>query len=268
MKRLLDFKEFVNESFISNNLSFIFIPLDKDYKSLDTDIANSKTPLPSESIKAGTVGYALVPATVETDKLINSVYFNQPYEGITGRIGYTKKITQDGFIVMNGGKTPSTTGVASITAEIPGFSQSIAFYLTCGNSFIMESLMKKEGWEEMKIEDIGGRKIGNGFSQNKVMSCEFWGGIEEASGSIRVLLGAVSDNIGLSLDDELKEKYDITQDLLDLFKSRPGDFMSMNFSEEVFQKISELAKEQAPEENIAKTIDNLSDLKAGGLFDD
>jgi hypothetical protein len=168
---------------------------------------------------------------------------------------------------MNGGKE-SSTGIAPITAEIPGFGQYIAIYLSAGNAFMAESLMRKEGWEELKISDIRGRKIGNGFPDNTIMSCNFWGGIEDSAQSIKTILGAVSDTIGLKLDDELKEKYDLTDDLLNLFRTRPGDFMSMNFSQEVFQRISDLAKEQAPEENISQTIDNLSDLKSGGLFDD
>jgi hypothetical protein len=270
MKKILQFKQFLNESSLAANLSFIFIPLDKNYKSLDNDITNSSTPLPSNNIKNGTVGYALVPASVETDKFLSSPYFkNETYSpGVAGHISFTKNTSQDGLIGMNGEKGSSLTGIASISAEIPGFSQSAAIYLTTGNAFILETLMRREEWDEMKISDIRGRKIGNGFPDNTIMSCNFWGGLEDAAVSFKTILGAASDSIGLNLEEDLKEKYDLTEDLLDLFRTRPGDFMSMNFSQEIFQRISDLAKEQSPEENISKTIDNLSDLKSGGLFDD
>ena len=46
--------------------------------------------------------------------------------------------------------------------------------------------------------------------------------------------------------------------------------MAMDFSQEIFDKISNIVKEEGgPEmEDLSKTIDNLSDLKASGLFDD
>jgi hypothetical protein len=69
-------------------------------------------------------------------------------------------------------------------------------------------------------------------------------------------------------DKELANQYDVTEELLDLFIKAPGDFMTLNFSEETFNKISALAKEREPEQNLAQTIDNLSDFKAGGFFDD
>lgn len=270
MKKILDFKSFINESFLGVSASFIFVPVDKNFKSLDRDLPNSKTPLPSELLGSGCAGYLIVPATVETVHFLASPYFKKPYPGISGGISFTKNPDIDGIIAMNGGddfSTGKSTGVASISADVPGFSQNYAIYLKSGNAFILEKIMKKEGWEEITVKDLYKKKA-NGFDSNKVMEFTFWGGVEEEGKVLKEILAASSEDMGLKIEDQsIKEKYNVTEDLLELFKQRPGDFISLNFSKGTFERISDLAKESGSEET-SKTIDNLSDLKSAGFFED
>ena len=128
--------------------------------------------------------------------------------------------------------------------------------------------MKKEGWEEENIDDIRGRKIGNGFPSNKTLTYLEFGGIEQAIKLIKELFAASSEDIGLKIDDpEVAKNYDTTDLLLKMFTKNPSEFVELNFSEGTFEKISSLAKEAGTEE-VAKTIDNLSDLKSAGFFED
>jgi hypothetical protein len=271
MKRILDFNGFLNESTFGSLSAFVFVPVDKNFKSLDTDIPNSKLLLPSQRSNSGVAGYLVVPATVETSELVKSPYFRGSKEGISGGIGYTKSPAKDGIIVMNGGdefSTGASTGVASITAKIPGFGQNSAFYFKSGNALILETLMKKEGWDEELISDIKGRKIGNGFPSNKTLTYLSFSGIEDSIKVIKELFAASSGDIGLKIEDsEIEKNYDVTDFLLKMFTETPGDFVELNFSEGTFEKISALAKESGTEE-VAKTIDNLSDLKSAGFFED
>jgi hypothetical protein len=93
--------------------------------------------------------------------------------------------------------------------------------------------------------------------------------MDDAISGFREILAASSDDLGVKFEDkELANQYDVTEELLDLFIKAPGDFMTLNFSEDTFNKISALAKEREPEQNLAQTIDNLSDFKSGGFFDD
>jgi hypothetical protein len=271
MKRIQSFYSFINEGVFGTFVAFTFIPVDKNFKCLDADLVNSKTLPPSEGLKSGTYGYLLVPVTIETQQLLLSPYFKQT-NTVKGNIDYVKGPDTDGLIVMNGGEYASgaKTGKASITAEVPGFSQNIAIYLKSGNALIAEILMKKiEGWDVDEIKNSGNKKIANGFPSNNCIMFNYWEGVESASECIKTILAASSSDIGLSINDlENIEKYDPTEDLLEFFKNNPGDFMSMNFSGGVFEKISDLAKQKEPDQNISKTIDNLSDFKSSGFFDD
>jgi len=270
MKRILDFDSFLNESFFGFYLPILFIPVDKKFKCVDTNLTTSKTPLPSERDNSGVAGYLLVPATVESAQAIFGPYFKQPSKSTTVEVGYTKNHEKDGYIVMNGGAASAArTGVASISADVPGFGQQAAIYLKSGNAYVAEMVMKKSGWDPEGIGNIKGKKMSNGFSSNKCLGCEYFGGMDDAIAGFREILAASSKDIGIKFENSgLAEQYDVTEELLDLFIKTPGDFMTLNFSEEVFNKISELAKEREPEQNVAQTIDNLSDLKSGGFFED
>jgi hypothetical protein len=161
------------------------------------------------------------------------------------------------------------TGVSSVFAEVPGFSQNAAFYFKSGNALILEMIMRKQGWEGIEVKSIK-KKIANGFELNKAISYTFYSGMDDEIESIKKLFSAASDDIGLEFSnpkEKESEEYDSTKELLDLFNQRPGDFMSLNFSAGVFDRISSLAKETGTEE-VSKTIDNLGDLKSAGLFDD
>jgi hypothetical protein len=271
MKRILNFNGFLNENVFGSLSAFVFVAVDKNFKALDADIPNSKLPLPSQRSNAGVAGYLVVPATIETSELIKSPYFRSSKEGISGGIGYTKSPAKDGIIIMNGGDdftTGSATGVASVTAKVPGFGQNSAFYFKSGNALILETLMKKEGWDEELISDVKGRKIGNGFPSNKTLTYLAFSGIEESAKLIKELFAASSSDIGLKIDDpEIEKNYDVTDFLLKMFTEKPGDFIELNFSEGTFERISALAKESGTEE-VSNTIDNLSDLKSAGFFED
>ena len=270
MKRILDFDSFLNESFFGFYLPILFIPVDKNFKCVDSNLTTSKTPLPSERDNTGVAGYLLVPATVESAQAIFGPYFKQPSKSTSVEVGYTKKPENDGYIVMNGGAASAArTGVASVSADVPGFGQQAAIYLKSGNAYIAETLMKKSDWEPGEIGDIKGKKMSNGFPSNRYLGCEYFGGMDDAIAGLREILAASSEDIGIKFETpELAKQYDVTEDLLDLFIKAPGDFMTFNFSDETFNKISALAKEREPEQNIAQTIDNLSDLKSGGFFED
>jgi hypothetical protein len=272
MRKVLNFRGFLNESSFGSLSAFVFVAVDKNFKALDHDIPNSKLDLPSNRSNAGVAGYLLVPATVETNELMKSPYFmGGAKDTVSGRIKYTKSTLHDGLIVMNGGddfSTGAATGVASITAKVPGFGQNTAYYFKSGNALILEMLMKKEGWDEETINDLKGRKIGNGFPTNNVLTYLAFGGIEEAAKLIKELFAASSGDIGLKFEDPKTESnYDSTDFLLKIFSQNPGEFVELNFSEGTFERISALAKESGPEE-VSKTIDNLSDLKSAGFFED
>ena len=270
MKRILDFDGFLNEAFFGFYLPILFIPVDKKFKCVDTNLTSSKTPLPSERNNAGVAGYLLVPATVEAAQAIFGPFFKQKTKSTSVEIQYTKKPDQDGYMAMNAGDSSgSKTGVASVSAEVPGFGQQAAIYLKTGNAYIAEILMKKSDWEPAEIGNLKGKKMSNGFPSNGYLGCEYFGGMDDAISGFREILAASSDDLGVKFEDKgLANQYDVTEELLDLFIKAPGDFMTLNFSEETFNKISTLAKEREPEQNIAQTIDNLSDFKSGGFFDD
>lgn len=271
MRKVLNFKGFLNESSFGSLSAFVFVPVDKNFKSLEKDVANSKLLLPSQRSNAGVAGYLVVPATVETSELMKSPYFMGSNYGISGRVGYTRTPSKDGVIIMNAGeefKSGSATGVASITADVPGFGQNAAYYFKSGNALILETLMKKEYWDEETISDIKNRKIGNGFPSNTTLTYQAFGGIEEAAKLIKELFAASSEDIGLKFEDsEIEKKYDTTDFLLQIFTKNPSEFVELNFSEGTFEKISALAKESGTEE-VSNTIDNLSDLKSAGFFED
>ena len=273
---MLKFNDFVSESLLGLTSIFTFVPVDKNFKSLDSNLTKSKTPLPSEITIPGIKGFLLVPTTIETSKMILSPYFKAKSPTVDGTISYTRDSKKDGIIAMNGGDeftTGSKTGVASISANVPGFGQQPALYFKSGSAFILEILMKKNDWEERTVGDIRGKRISNGFPDNKCVEVTCWETIEVAGSMLREIFAAASSDCGLIINWEKiedPEKYDATEELIALFKTRPGDFMAMDFSQEIFDKISNIVKEEGgPEmEDLSKTIDNLSDLKASGLFDD
>jgi len=275
MKRILDFSEFINEGFVGTHSSFIFVPVDRNFKSIDKNLSISDTKFPSELLGTGGIaGYVLVPCTVETSQFIDGRDFRAGSipEDIKGSISYTKNTDQDGFTVINSPEKSSSgmlTGKASIFSEIPGFGQNLCIYFKSGNALILEMLMKKQGWDEVVVKNIK-KKIGNGFDTNKALQFSFFGGMNFQLETIKKLFAASSEDIGLKFVNpkEMQEpEFDVTQELLDLFNQKPGDFVALNFSEGVFDKISNLAKERGTE-NVAQTIDNLGDLKSAGFFED
>lgn len=273
MKRILDFESFLNESFFGFYLPFLFIPVDKNFKCLYSDLQSSNTPLPSERSNAGTAGYVIIPVTVECAQVLSSPYFKQPSKRTSVSVGYSKDTNKDGFIVMNGGKADinavGSTGFSPITAEIPGFGQQAALYLKSGGAYIAELLMKKMGWEKEEVVNLKGKKISNGFGPNQYLAGHYYGGMDDAITELREILAASSSDLGITfVDEKISKEYDVTEELLDLFTKNPGEFMTLNFSQEIFDRISQMAKEKEPDQNISQTIDNLSDLKSGGFFED
>jgi hypothetical protein len=169
-------------------------------------------------------------------------------------------------------KPRRSTGISHVSAEVPGFSSNLAFYLSTGGAYVLEMLMKKNGWDKEKVSDLVGKKIANGFPDNQCMNNMFWS-LDDAMAGIKGMLAIASDSMGLEInydevDDSLNCEY--VTDLLDLFKKSPGQFMSMNFSKSLFDRISDMVKSAETEnpEALSKTIDNLSDLKSSGFFDD
>jgi hypothetical protein len=224
----------------------------------------------------------LVPTTAETSQLLFSPYFKQEANTVKGGLYYIKNKTDEGFVSVNYDSSKSVPGIPGstsggsstppVTAEIPGFGNGVpAIHLTSGSANLLELLMRKFDWEEKTVADIQKRrKIGSGYEPNKIMTYLSYGEIEEVCEDIKQLLAAATNgSIGLKLDPSIEERFDLTPDLLNIFKTEPGKFMSMDLPEEMFKKVSELAKEQAGDEaeTVSKTIDNLSDLKSSGLFD-
>jgi hypothetical protein len=68
------------------------------------------------------------------------------------------------------------------------------------------------------------------------------------------------------IGDEAKIK--IVQDLYVTFKENPSIFVDMKLSPEIFDDVSKFAMSQGSDESTSKTLDNLSDLTSGGLFND
>jgi hypothetical protein len=278
MRKILTFDGFLNESVLGNSLAFIFVPVDSNFKSLIPNLSTSKTPLPSEGIPHGARGYLIVPVTVETSMIMPSRYLAIDYPGIKGQIKFTKDPSDDGMIGMNSaeddvmiGTSRRSTGISQTSAEVPGFSSNLAFYLNTGSAYVLEMLMQKNGWDKENVSDLVGKKIANGFPDNICMNSMFWT-LDDAMAGIKGMLGIASSSMGIDidydgLDDSLNCEY--VTDLLDFFKKSPGQFMSMNFPKSLFDRVSAMAKEEAENpEALSQTIDNLSDLKSSGFFDD
>jgi hypothetical protein len=68
------------------------------------------------------------------------------------------------------------------------------------------------------------------------------------------------------ISDETKIK--IVQDIYGAFRENPGLFVDMNLSPEIFDDVNRFAMSQGSDESTSKTLDNLSDLTSGGLFND
>jgi hypothetical protein len=289
MRKILTFDNFINESILGNSLAFIFVPVDDDMVSLIPNLSKSSTPLPSSGIPQGTKGYLIVPVTVETSMIMPSRYLAIEYKGIKGAIKFSKNSSEDGMVGMNstdpedqirkalGPAAPyfttakRSTGITTKGATVPGFSSNLAFYLSAGNAYVLENLMRKNGWDEEKVSDLVGKKIANGFPDNTCMNKMFWS-LDDAMIELKAILGVSSNTIGLEVDfDEVDDsiEFEYVQDLLKLFKKSPGQFMSMNFPQSLFDRVSDMAKSETESpEALSKTIDNLSDLKSSGFFDD
>jgi len=291
MRKILTFDGFINESILGNSLAFMFIPVDSNLKSLIPNLSTSSTPLPSEGIPQNAKGYLIVPVTVETSMIMTSAYLWTDYPGIQGRMNFVKNASTDGVIGMNStaaedqlnnallkyGLLPQaaparrSTGITQVSAEVPGFSSNLAFYLNTGSAYVLEGLMRKNGWDKEKVSDLIGKKIANGFPDNTCMNNMFWS-LDDAMVGIKALVGISSDAMGINIDYEKLDDSIICEyvtDLLNLFKKSPGEFMAMNFPKSLFDRVSDMAKQEAESpEALAKTIDNLSDLKSSGFFDD
>lgn len=279
MERLLGFNQFINEGmFGGTDLFYIFIPLDKNFKCQYSDITNSKTELPSQRDNTGTAGYLLVPSTIET------LHFNvqelpKPYGDVTGTIKHTRKSDDDGLLLMN---APSdfdptkigSTGVKTVYADVPGYLQNEGIYLKSGDALLLEFLLRRfDGFEEIPVSEIDER-VSNGFQSNTAVKLSFED-LREAGTEMRSWLAAASDDslgLEIAINRRNRKKYDTSKELLELFKNEGAKFMSFNFSTEKIAEMIELAKESVQEEegaeDIVQTLDNLSDLKASGFFDD
>jgi hypothetical protein len=274
MKKILSFDQFLNENVLGHMLAFTFVPVDASLKSTIANITTSDTPLPSEQ---SAKSYLLIPTTAETGTILFSPYFKSPAPTVTGAPHYITSKGEEGFVSVNhdaskGLPSLSPTKTPPVTAEIPGLGNSVpAIHLKSGSANLLEMLMRKFDWEEKTVSDIKARrKIGSGYDTNRIMTYLSYGTIEDVCEELKQILAvATNGEIGFKLDPSLEERFDLTQDLLDIFKKEPGKFMSMDLPEETFKKVSELAKEQAGEDSeiVSQTIDNLSDLKSSGLFD-
>ena len=274
MSRILNFNGFLNEAgFFNNCLYFIFVPLDKKFKSIDKDLTLSKTLFPSERSNAGVAGYLLVPATAETSNFVRS-QISQNIRTVTGEINITKSPDDDGILTFNSDVqfNPAdyrSTGMKRVSAEIPGYLQQAGIYLKSGNALIFEMLVKKHAfYEEIFFEDIEER-VASGFKGNKVLMLNY-ADMQDCVSEVKELLSIASDDIGIKVTDRrtyLKYR-DISSDLLDLFKNDLSKFMELNFPQKVVEEMTDFAKESDQSEELAQTIDNLTDLKDSGFFDD
>lgn len=274
MKKILSFDQFLNENVLGHMLAFTFVPVDATLKSTIPNITTSDTPLPSEQ---SAKSYLLIPTTAETSTLLFSPYFKSPAPTVSGGAHYISSKSDEGFVSVNFDPTKGLPSfdpnkAPAVTAEIPGFGNSVpAIHLKSGSANLLEMLMKKFDWEEKTVADIKARrKIGSGYDTNRIMTYLSYGTIEEVCEELKQILAvATRGEMGFKLDPSLEERFDLTPDLLEIFKTEPGKFMSMDLPDDVFKKVSDLAKEQAGEDagTVSQTIDNLSDLKSSGLFD-
>jgi hypothetical protein len=274
MKRLLDFTGFLNESLYGSEIYYIFIPLDKNLKCVYSDLENSSTPLPSQRDNSGTAGYLLVPCTTETFYFgVN--YLNRDFGSCEGKINRTKSPEKEGFLFMNSDvdfdpTAIGSTGVKSIGAGVPGYMKQDGIYLRSGDALALEFIMKRQSsFQVISVSSID-EKISNGFQKNTAIKLEY-SDLEEAAGEIRDMLAAASDeSFGLEIyiSRRNRKKYSVTDDLLNLFEADKGKFMTFNFSQEKIDQIIDMAKETAESEDVIQTIENLTDLKDSGFFDD
>jgi hypothetical protein len=154
-------------------------------------------------------------------------------------------------------------------ANIPGFTQNYGLYFKSGSAWVLEALMKDEGWDEQFMSGVSKiRKRANGYDSNKTIHGEFWS-LEETIEALQSLFGASSGSFGFKLSGSTEEKYKnkVSDLLLDLFKRDSVYFMSLNIDNDISDQVIERAKE-TEDENTTQTIDNLSTLKDSGFFDD
>lgn len=285
---LANYSTFINENMFTQNCNFIFVPVDKDFKSLIPDITKSNTPFPSEmNMGTNIAGFLLVPAFLDTREIMNSPWMKSHDDtpDIKGYYSLTSDPRKDGPILMNLSDPSSVSsgafsGIATTykgnlsgtekkVAMVPGFQQHYGFYFKSGSAWVLEKLMLDEGWEPEKMSDVTDRKVANGFPDNKTISKYFWEGLDGTIKSLKELFGACSSSFGFVLSGETEDKYKnkVSDLLLDLFKTNPGYFMALNIDKGISEQVMERAKETEGED-ITDTIDNLSALKDSGFFDD
>ena len=276
-KGLKNYSTFINESMFGQNCDFLFIPVDRDFNCLISDLTYSTTPMPSKTNIAGVAGFVMVPAFLDTKEIINSPYMNMVENpDISGRFTITDDHRVDGKILINydpnnipPGTVPEMFKAPKKTATIPGFSQNYGFYFKSGSAWVIEALMKEEGWEEESLKNASRiRKRANGYDSNVALHMEFFQ-LEDALESIQSLFGASSSSFGYRLSGATEEKYKnrVSDLLLDLFKKDSVYFMSLNIDKGISDQVIERAKE-TEDQNTTETIDNLSTLKDSGFFDD
>ena len=271
MRKILNFEGFLNESLFGTYMAFIFVPVDKNFVSVSSNIAQDDLKPPSQGLHPNSYGYVLVPVNAETANMLERLNTLGKSDVADGEVQYVKSADQDGFIVINYNPTSTTyrhTGISPKSAEIPGMMQNLAIYLSNGPAYLIDKTMRKSGWEENTISALY-TKIANGFPKNTILEYQGFGGKEEALKDLTKILAISSFNCGLFLNDlDLLDEYGVTEELLSVFENSPADFIRMNLSPVTIEKVKQLAADKNPTQNITNTIDNLSDLKSSGLFDD
>jgi hypothetical protein len=236
----------------TQDCNFIFVPVDKDFKSLIQDIENSETPFPSELDLKNVEGFLLVPAFLDTKEILFSPWMSSKDfggMGIRGNIVFTARPENDGMIMMNwdpSKKSQNPLAVGSVefkkTAEVPGFQQNYAIYLKTGSAFILQKLMEEREWVPERVKDISEdsiRKMGNSYPANKTISRKYWDGLDYVTQELKEMFVACSSSIGYESEGLLKgnlgmEVYEI---MLEEFKNDPDYFVQLKFDQPILEKM-------------------------------
>lgn len=248
----------------TQNCNFLFVPVDKDFKSRIDDLSTSRTPFPSETDLNGVTGFLLIPAFVDTKEILFSPWMkNHESPNIKGYYLITADPYKDGLIMMNWDPSkkqvhpPGVNVVGTVqykaTATVPGFQQNYAVYLLTGTAFIIEKYLKAMDWEEVYVKDTDDlieRKLSNAFPENKTIAHKSWDGLSAISEVLKKIFGVAGPKMGFKISGESKEvtESNIFELMSEEFYANQNLFKSLTFDNEVIEFLKVRAEKAGQEE--------------------
>ena len=242
----------------TQDCNFIFVPVDKDFNSLITDLSISDTPFPSQMDLNGIAGFLIVPAFLDTKEILFSQWMdvnNPDTPNISGNFLITANPNNDGKIMMNWDPTKKSANPLSIgsvqykkTATVPGMQQNYAIFLKTGSALLLEKLLLGNEWAPQTIKEIidsdAYRKSSNSYPRNKTIAKQYWDGIDYTIKDLKEIFAACSTTLGYKIkaDVKLNMDHNVYEVLLETYKEDPEYFTTLRFDLPIIESCIEKAK--------------------------